>query len=103
MEQHVQVGGNAVKTWKNVLYLSLALGMLIFAVPRLEIGGGLSMPTVFGILWIAFALTVIAAHLHRIIGVDEAKDTELRQVHNVAKLRRRQWLERQLGSGQSRK
>lgn len=92
-----------MKTWKNVVYLSLALGMLIYAIPKLQIGGGLSMPTVFGILWIAFALTVIAAHLHRIIGVDEAKDAELRQVRSVAKMRRQQWLERQLGSGPSRK
>lgn len=92
-----------MKTWKNVIYLSLALGMLIYAIPRLSIGGSLTLPTVFGILWIVFALVVVAAHLHRIIGVDEVQEKELRQVRQVARVRRQQWIERQLGSGHNRK
>ncbi|MDF2669838.1 MAG: hypothetical protein K0R67_2144 [Paenibacillus sp.] len=91
-----------MKTWKNVIYLSLALGMLIYAVPRIAIGGGLTLPTIFGVVWILFALTVIAAHLHRIIGVDEAKEEELRQVRRLARVRREQWLHRRLGTGDSR-
>ncbi|MDF2813958.1 MAG: hypothetical protein K0Q81_158 [Paenibacillus sp.] len=85
-----------MKIWKNVCYLSLALGMLIYAVPRLTIGEGLTLPTVFGVVWILFALTIIAAHLHRIIGVDEAKEEELKQVRRLARHRREQWLQRQI-------
>lgn len=92
-----------MRTWKNVIYLSLALGMLIYAVPRLPIGEGWTIPSMFGIVWIGLSLLVVAAHLHRIIGVDEEREAELRQVRRVARQRRQQWLERQLGAGQGRK
>lgn len=85
-------GEIAVKEFKSVAYMSLALGMLIYAVPRLEIGHGLTGSTVFGIVWIGFALLIVAAHLHRILGVDEETKKEMARVRKYAKLRREQWL-----------
>ncbi|PYI57082.1 hypothetical protein [Paenibacillus flagellatus] len=90
-----------MKDGKSVLYMSLALGMLIYAVPRLDIGGGWTMPTVFGIVWIAFALLVVAAHLHRLLGVDEETKRELARVRHHSRRTREQWVAgkiRMLGS-----
>jgi len=75
------------RTTKNVLYMSVALGMLIYAVPRLSIGQGLTLPTVFGVAWLCFALLIVASHLHAILRVDEETDEQLTR---VKKLRRRQ-------------
>jgi hypothetical protein len=60
-----------MKGLKNVIYMSLALGMLFYSVPRLDFNEGLTVSTIFGIVWISMALLVIAAHLHAILGVDE--------------------------------
>jgi hypothetical protein len=60
-----------MKQWKSFAYFSLALGMLIYAVPQLDMGRGYSPPTLFGVVWIGFAMLVIASHLHHILGVDE--------------------------------
>jgi hypothetical protein len=75
------------KTTKNILYMSAALGMLIYAVPRLEIGQGWTLPTIFGVVWILFALLIVASHLHAILRVDEETDAQL---NRVKKYRRRQ-------------
>ncbi|WP_246067110.1 hypothetical protein [Paenibacillus koleovorans] len=92
-----------MKRWRNVIYMSLALIMLIYAVPRLEMGSGWTLPTVAGVVWIALALTVVAAHLHRILGVDETQEDEARQVRQVARMRRQQWLQRQVDRQAGRK
>lgn len=60
-----------MNTRKNVLYLSGAIGMLIYALPRLEIGQGFTHPTLFGIAWIAMALLIVASHLRIVLRVDE--------------------------------
>lgn len=81
-----------MKEWKSIIYMSVALGLLIYAVPRLSIGHGFTLPTVFGIVWIGFALLVVAAHLHRILGVDEETKRELARVRKYSRLRREQWV-----------
>ncbi|MEX1029304.1 MAG: hypothetical protein WDZ91_04560 [Paenibacillaceae bacterium] len=55
---------------KSILYLVCALGMLLYALPRLEVGNGLSLPTIFGVIWIGVALLIIAAHLRVVLRVD---------------------------------
>jgi flagellar biosynthesis protein FliR len=72
-----------VKGIKHIIYLSLALGMLIYAMPQLKIGEGLTLPTVFGIVWICLTLTVIAAQLHEILGVDAEMKRELSKVRRM--------------------
>lgn len=83
-----------MKGTKNVVFLALTLGMLIYAVPHLEVGGGWTMPTVFGIAWIGFALLVVAAHLHEILGVDEETRRELSRVKHMKRWQTEQFLYR---------
>jgi hypothetical protein len=72
-----------LKGMKSVIYMGLALGMLFFAVPRLDLRSGLTLPTVFGVVWVLFALMIVAAHLHELIGVDEQKKQELSRVKKM--------------------
>ncbi len=65
---------------RNAACLGLALGLLIYAVPRLEIGGGWTQPTIFSIGWICMVLVIIAAHLHDILGIDEQTRKQIDQV-----------------------
>lgn len=92
-----------MKEWKSVVYLSFALGMLIYAIPRLEIGQGVTLPNVFGIVWICFALLIVAAHLHRILGVDEETKQELARVRSHSRRQREQWVARKLGLIEAKK
>lgn len=74
-----------MRAMKSVIYLMVTLGMLIYAVPRLDIGQGLTLPTIYGIVWISFALLVIAAHLHEWLGVDEQTRDRLDRLNSYAK------------------
>lgn len=72
-----------MRDFKRLLYLASALGMLLYAVPRLEMGGGWSAQAVFSVVWIGFALLLIAAQLHFILGVDEEMKKELKRIKQV--------------------
>lgn len=76
-----------MKSWKNILYMSIALGMLLYAVPQLAMGGGFTAETVFGVVWMCFALLVVAAHLHDLLGVDAETKERIRQVKRMKKYR----------------
>jgi len=69
-----------VRRKRTVLYFLIAAGMLIYAVPRLPIGGGWTMETIFGVAWICMALLIIAAQLHELFGVDEKTEQEIRAI-----------------------
>ncbi|MFD2613497.1 hypothetical protein [Paenibacillus gansuensis] len=77
-----------MKGMKPVLYLGLALGLLIYAIPRLENGYGLTLPTLFSCIWICFALLIIAAQLHFLLGVDEEKRKELAKIKRIRRAER---------------
>ncbi|SDN21546.1 hypothetical protein SAMN04487897_102169 [Paenibacillus sp. yr247] len=72
-----------LKGLKNVVYMSLALGMLFYSVPQLEFRDVGSLPMIFSVIWIAMALLVIASHLHQILGVDEEKRKELSRINRM--------------------
>jgi hypothetical protein len=72
-----------MKGTKNIIYMAMALGMLLYAVPRLDIGSGLTLVNVFGVVWILFALMIVAAHLHEILGVDEEMKREMGRVKRM--------------------
>jgi len=72
-----------VKDAKRLVYLAAALGMLLYAVPRLDISGGWTAQTVFSVVWIGFALLLVAAQLHFILGVDEEMKDELKRIRQV--------------------
>ena len=74
-----------MKGLKNVIYMSAALGMLIYSVPQLDMGQGVTLPTVFAVIWVCLALLVVAAHLHEILGVDEEQRQELIRIKRMKK------------------
>jgi hypothetical protein len=86
----------AVNGMKHIVYLGFALGMLIFAVPRLEAGQGLTAPTLFSAAWICIALVIIASHLHFLLGVDAEKRKELARIHRAKRLEQERRLQRML-------
>jgi hypothetical protein len=81
---------------KHGVYLGVAMVMMIFAVPQLQMGQGWTLPTIFGVCWLFFALCIIAVHLHMLLRVD---DETRSQLNRVRKQRRRlliQEIERRL-------
>ncbi|MBD0382771.1 hypothetical protein [Paenibacillus sedimenti] len=82
-----------MKGFRNVVFMSLALGMLFYSVPQLEFTDGLTLPMIFSVVWIAMALLVIAAHLHHILGVDEEKRKELTRINRMKKWQMEQTLQ----------
>lgn len=74
-----------MRAWKHGLYIAVAAAMIIIALPRLDISGGWNLPTVFGVVWLCFALMIIASHLHQLLGVDEAEKERLEQIKRVRK------------------
>ncbi|MNH95919.1 hypothetical protein D3C73_485730 [compost metagenome] len=66
-----------MKGLRNVIYMSLALGMLFYSLPQLQFSQGLVLPVIFSVIWICLALLVIASHLHEILGVDEDRKVEV--------------------------
>ncbi|MDU5143485.1 MAG: prominin family protein [Paenibacillus dendritiformis] len=79
------------KIWKHVLSIGAALVMLVIVLPTLSFKAGWTPSFWFGIVWCAFALLIIAAHLHRLLGVDEETEQELKRIKQE-KMRR--WEER---------
>ncbi|WP_106766406.1 hypothetical protein [Paenibacillus faecalis] len=73
---------------KHFVYLLIALGMLVYALPSISFAGGFSLTSLFGAVWAGFALLVIGAHLHILIGVDEEKQKALDEIR---KHKMKQW------------
>ena len=69
-EYDMTKGVEKMNVRKSMTYLVCTLGMLLYALPRLEVGDGLTMPTIFGVIWIGVALLIIAAHLRIVLRVD---------------------------------
>lgn len=82
-----------MKGIKNILFIGLTLGMLIYAVPKLNAGLDWSLESVFGLGWIAFALLVVAAHLHQLLGVEEETKRELLKVKRMKRWKLEQALQ----------
>ncbi|CAM3449807.1 hypothetical protein [Marinicrinis lubricantis] len=85
------------KTW-NYIGMIAVVAMGLYALPKLRVGEGASLPTLFAIAWLAFALIILAAHLHRLLHVDEAKQKELARIRRMRKWQQQQWM-----TGQKRK
>ncbi|WP_407082961.1 hypothetical protein [Paenibacillus polygoni] len=70
---------------KHIFYMLIAGGMTLYALPNLSFTG---WSGAFSATWLAFALLVIGANLHFILGVDEEKKKAL---DRVRKSKLRQW------------
>lgn len=86
-----------MKSVKPVMGLSGAFGLLLFALPRLEMGQGLTLPSLFGAVWLGMILLVIGAHLHEMLGVDEETRQEMDRIREYRRWRRGQRLESAAG------
>jgi hypothetical protein len=78
---------------KSILYMTSALGMILVAVTQLDFRDGSALVAVFDIVWILFALLIIAAHLHEILGVDEELRKELERNERMTKWQTEQMLQ----------
>lgn len=65
---------------RHLAYLLLALAMLVFALPRLELGEPLGLASAFSYVWIALALVIAAAHLNELLLMDDEKRKELARI-----------------------
>jgi hypothetical protein len=72
-----------MKGLSNVFGLILAAGMLIYAVPQLQLGHGYRLETLFSIVWLGLALTVIASHLHGLLKLDQEVELEVKSMKRV--------------------
>ena len=67
-----------MKGLQNLIYLIFAVGMLIYAIPQLQVGHGFSMETLFAAVWLGLALIVIASHLYVILKVEQEVRLEVK-------------------------
>jgi hypothetical protein len=81
----------AMKSWKTIVYLSLTIGLLLYALPRLSSGTGGAAETAFIVMWLVLAFVIAAAHLHEMFGMDE--DTR-KEAERVKRLRRQKLYQR---------
>jgi hypothetical protein len=72
-----------MKGLPNFIYLIVAAGMLIYAVPQLRVGHGFRMETIFAVAWLGLALTVIASHLYVLLKVDQEAGMVVKAVKQV--------------------
>ncbi|EFM10218.1 conserved hypothetical protein [Paenibacillus curdlanolyticus YK9] len=77
--------------FRHVLYLAIAVSMVLYALPRIGIKEQWTFGTLFGVVWLVFALFVISAQLYTIFGVDEEKKRQLALIKREKSLR---WEER---------
>lgn len=57
--------------------------MVLIALPRISLAGGLNWVNGFGMVWVLFALLVIGANMHFLLGVDEEKRKTLERVRRA--------------------
>lgn len=58
---------------RHVLYLLIALAMLVYAIPRLELNAPWSLMSVFGLVWILFSLIIITSHVNALVMNDDRR------------------------------
>lgn len=70
---------------KYALNAVIALAVLVYGAPRMELTDGRLWQNAFGVLWVVLAILVAAAHLYKLFGTDEAAEREL------ARIKRAKW------------
>ncbi|OMF35908.1 hypothetical protein BK133_09440 [Paenibacillus sp. FSL H8-0548] len=87
---------------RQVLYLLIALAMLVYALPRLELDAPWSLMSVFGLVWMVFALVIIAAHVNALLMSDEKRKELARIKKAKARLWERKLLQKETNSRRAR-
>lgn len=70
----------AVGRLVSVISIVVVLAMLLIALPTIPLREGWSLASIFGIVWAAFAILIIGAHLHRLLRVNEETEARMRKV-----------------------
>lgn len=78
--------------WKNLIFIVLAFIMLLIAIPQFAAEKSSTQAIVFSVIWVFFALLVIAAHLHQLLGVDPSEQRRLEAIKKMRKWRMEQLL-----------
>lgn len=65
---------------RHFIYLLIAVAMLIYALPQLEIGAPWNLMSVFGLIWVGFTLLVITANVNILFFVSEEQRKELARI-----------------------
>ncbi|WP_338555194.1 hypothetical protein [Paenibacillus sp. KS-LC4] len=76
---------------RHVLYLLVAAAMLVYGVPRLDLGAPWSGTSLFGIVWLVFSLVIVAAQIDALMQ-GEARRQQMQRIKRV----KRQAMERKL-------
>lgn len=84
---------------RHLLYLIIALSMLVYAWPYLELGGPWNAARVFGLIWTLFALLIVIANANALLLVSEEKRKELARIKRAkAMLWERRLLQKTTGT-----
>lgn len=86
-----------IEKGRHLLYLIAALGMLFFAMMKLEQGGSGEGYRLFWYAWVAFSAVIIAANVNMLLFVSEEKRKELARIKHARAVLRERSLERLLG------
>ncbi|MCA0755344.1 hypothetical protein KP806_09800 [Paenibacillus sp. N4] len=64
---------------RHVLYLLIALAMLAYGLPRLELNATWDATSVFGLVWTLLAFVIVTAHVNALL-MKEEKRKELARI-----------------------
>jgi len=81
---------------RSFIYLAAALAMLAYALPRLELDAPWSLMSVFGLVWIGFALLIITANVHALFFITEEQRKELARIKRTKAMLWERKLERHM-------
>ncbi|WP_314586932.1 hypothetical protein [Paenibacillus terrigena] len=88
-----------MRTWKiakSVIYLGVALGMLLFAWPKLHLLLSWSAGTVFVYVWLLFAFLIILSQLHYLLLTSEQQEEKIQRLRRYRRLQWQQKLSKSL-------
>jgi hypothetical protein len=85
MTEIEELNGMLAGKVRHVIYLLIALAMLVYALPRLELSAPWSLMSVFGLVWIGFSLVIITAHVNALV-MNEEKRKELARIKRAKAL-----------------
>ncbi len=87
----------------SVVGLALSAGLLLYAIPKLEVGQGWTAPSVFAALWVVMMFVIVAAYLHDLLGVNEETRKEMQHVKRMRRWKAEQRLRSKLVMRDARK
>ncbi|CAM4115900.1 hypothetical protein L1N85_02870 [Paenibacillus alkaliterrae] len=70
---------------RHVLYLLIALAMLVYGLPRIELNALWDGTSLFGLVWTLFAFIIVAAHVNALL-MKEEKRKELARIKRAKAL-----------------